>query len=239
MKNNLLQVVSLVVMMSACAPAYVPNLRNAPAFTKGGEFQGSVQALNGVDIQTAVSATKHIAFMANFSLGYRDNTESNNYHRHQLIELGAGYFTKREGIGFQFFAGYGRGSSEGMYEWFTNDEEATISKFDRYFFQPALSFYQPRVTMSIVPRFSYLNFYEYKNVNTLVDFDKRDMTFFEPAFITNIYFAENKFFLTMQVGLAVPFQNYRYEEEPFDYRFFTTGIGMGVRLGGDAVLRAK
>jgi hypothetical protein len=231
--------IAIAAIVSACAPAYVPNLRNAPAFTKAGEFQGSVQAFNGIDVQAAVSATKHIGFMANYSLGYRDNTESNNYHRHQLIEAGAGYFTKRDGLGFQFFAGYGRGSSEGKYEWFTNDEEATISKFDRYFFQPALCFYQPRVTLAIVPRISYLDFYEYKNVNTTLAFDKRDMTFFEPAFITNIYFAENKIFLTMQAGLAVPFQYYRDEEIPFDYRFFTTGVGLGVRLGGDGELRAK
>jgi hypothetical protein len=220
----------IVLIACSCSPAYVPNLRNAPMFTKGGEFQGSVQMLNGVDLHTAVSVSNHIAFMANGSLGSRgDYNEKQNYHRHKLLEGGAGYYVNRGRWGFQLFAGYGKGEAEGMMEIFTSGDAPTIAKFDRYFIQPAFGFYRKSITMAVVGRVSVLDFYQYQDQSTSLRYDKRSVGFFEPAFIFQYYFDHN-FFITSQVGLAGSMRGDL--DERIEHRFLTIGTGLGVRLGG-------
>lgn len=220
-----------IVLLGSCVSAYVPNLRNAPTFTKGGEFQGSVQMLNGADVQTAVSLTSNIALMGNASYGMRGSSfDEGNYHRHQLFEGAVGYYKNYGRWSFQMFGGYGMGRAEGRSTFLGRDDVPTIAKFERYFAQPAFVFHHKQMTMAIAPRFSYLDFYHYTDPTTMVNYSRSDLVFFEPAFITNLYFAENRAFITMQVGLAGSFRDEK--TEPLEYRFFTTGVGFGLRLGG-------
>src|SRR5688572_8237484 len=94
---------------TACAPVYVPNVRNSPMFTKGGEFQASVQIGNGIEGQFAFSITENFALMANYSFSDRnsldadpDNDDS-HYHRHTLYEGGLGYFNNKDEMFFEVF----------------------------------------------------------------------------------------------------------------------------------------
>ena len=91
--------IGIVLLLCSCAPTYVPNVRNAPLFTKGGEFQGSIQGGNGLDVQTAVSVTRHFGLMANYSFAERDRFDPDDYddyHRHKFLEGGVGYFDNKE-----------------------------------------------------------------------------------------------------------------------------------------------
>lgn len=97
-------------IFSACAPIYVPNVRNSPMFTKEGEFQAAVQIGNGLEAQSAFAFTEHFGVMANFAFIDQSNLENEeDYHRHQFFEGGAGYFLNNDGSFFEVFAGYGRG----------------------------------------------------------------------------------------------------------------------------------
>jgi hypothetical protein len=220
-----------LLLLCACSPAYVPNLRNAPMFTKKGEFQGSVQIMNGLDVQAAFSITKNVAVMANYAWGRRgDYSERTNFHRHQLSEGGLGYFRSNDNVGFQIFGGYGEGQAEGLYEFLFFGPTPILATFKRYFVQPGVGFYRNHFTMGVVGRVSLLDFTLYRDQLTALTYDKEDMYFFEPAFIAQYYFAKNRMFLTMQGGLAVSLRE--NANDGFQYRFITLGTGIGMRLGG-------
>jgi hypothetical protein len=72
-----------LVALCSCAPVYVPNLRNSPMFTKGGEFQASVQIGNGIEGQSAFAVTDHFRVMSNYSyIEQSDPENAEDYHRH-------------------------------------------------------------------------------------------------------------------------------------------------------------
>ena len=81
--------------------------------TKAGEFQGSMQFGNGLDLQGAVSITNHIGLMANYSYADR-NTNSydpdyeDTYHHHKFFEGGIGYYENDGNWCYEVFAGYGQ-----------------------------------------------------------------------------------------------------------------------------------
>src|SRR5687768_16948983 len=99
-----------LLAFTACAPVYVPNVRNSPMFTKAGEFQASVQIGNGIEAQSAFAITEHFGVMTNYlfvdQAGFDDEED---FHRHKFFEAGAGYFTNNDESFFEVFAGYGRG----------------------------------------------------------------------------------------------------------------------------------
>jgi hypothetical protein len=104
----------LLLVASSCAPVYVPNVRNSPLFSKAGEFQGSVQFGNGLDLQGAVSVTNHIGVMANYSFAERnknnyDPDDELGYHYHKFLEGGLGYYENQGNWCYEIFAGYGKG----------------------------------------------------------------------------------------------------------------------------------
>jgi hypothetical protein len=222
----------LLLLLCACTPAYVPNLRNAPMFTKKGEFQGSMQIMNGYEAQTAFSLSNNIAIMGNFAYGYRGRySENSNYHRHKLVEGAFGYYRNEGKFGYQIFGGFGEGSAEGLYDFiFSSGSTPTLARFNRYFVQPGIGFYKPSFTMAVVARISKLDFTLYRDQVTSLTYDKEDMFFFEPAFIAQYYFANHKMFVTMQTGLAVSLRD--DIDDGFQYRVISFGTGIGLRLGG-------
>lgn len=222
------KLVLLALIFSSCAPVYIPNIRNSPMFTKGGEVQIAGQIGNGLDGQAAVSVTKHFGLMGSYNYINRESGNPDNddkYLRHTFYEGGVGYFENKEKTFFEVFAGYGKG--EGFSAGNIFSVENATGKYERFFIQPAIGFNKKTVHFSFVPRISAVDFKEYSVGSTVYQVNEDPKFFFEPGVITRINAAENMFFFTFQAGLSVCMNSSVY----FDYRNFQLATGFGFRLG--------
>lgn len=222
-----------LVVVTACAPVYVPNVRNSPMFTKGGEFQASVQVGNGLETQASFSFTDHFGVMTNFS--FLDRTRfnpdnQNDYHRHTLMEGGVGYFNNEGPRFFEVFAGYGRGegSSVDEYIFFGSQSTAATGKYERYFVQPAFGITNKEVDVSFVSRFSLVDFYAFSNELASTAINEKPKVLFEPAVVGRANFAKKHMFILFQGGVSFGMSQNIY----FDRRAFQFSTGIGLRLGG-------
>lgn len=226
------------IILSSCAPVYVPNSRNSPMFTKAGEFQGSVQFGNGLDAQGAVSVTNHIGLMGNFSYANNKSPDPNdntdNFHRHKFFEGGIGYFENEGKWCYEIFAGYGKGegSSYDTYDFFGNssgDEVLATGKFERYFIQPAFGLNKKIMHVSFVPRITLVDFTEFSSDASVAPYIANDdpKIFLEPAVIGKVNLMDNRMFFVFQGGFSIPTTKVYY-----DYRPFYVSTGIGFRLGG-------
>jgi hypothetical protein len=224
----------LLLVASSCAPVYVPNVRNSPLFTKAGEFQGSMQLGNGLDLQGAVSVTNHIGVMANYSYGERNKNQydpenDNGYHYHRFFEGGLGYYENQGNWCYEIFAGYGKGegASYDEYEWWGSYTERATGKYQRYFIQPAFGLNKKIMHVSFIPRISLVDFTEFSNDVISYPIDEDPTVFIEPAVAGKVNLMENHFFFTFQAGVSIPATDTYFEYRPFQ---FSTGIGF--RFGG-------
>jgi hypothetical protein len=226
----------LAVMVASCSPMYIPNVRNSPMFTKGGEFQASVQIGNGLDGQSAFSVTENFALMANYSFSDRsslnaDPDNDSDYHRHTFYEGGLGYFNNdNDGMFFEVFAGYGRGkgSNRDEYVFFNSESVYATGKYNRYFIQPAFGLNSKAVDVSFVSRFSLVDFYEFSTETISAPIDEDPKLFYEPAVVGRGNFANNHMFFTFQGGVSLALSDDIY----FHRRAFQVSTGIGFRLGG-------
>jgi hypothetical protein len=224
--------VVLLLITTSCAPVYIPNLRNAPMFQKGGEVQGSFQVGNGLEVQGAWAINNNLGIMGNYSYLRRDDVDNTkDYRRHTFFEGALGYFkNSNEGSTFEVFAGYGKGEGSSYDEYFFNSsaQVQASGKYERYFIQPTIGFNKKAFHGGFVSRFSFVDFKEFSDGTTTYVDEKSGIWFFEPAFVGKINTADNRVFFTFQTGLSLPLLRDNY----FDHRTFTTGIGIGFRLGG-------
>jgi hypothetical protein len=230
------KLIFMALIISSCAPVYVPNARNSPLFTKAGEFQGSIQFGNGLDAQGAIAVTNHIGLMGNFSYANNqspDPDDRDDYHRHKFFEGGIGYY---ENVGkwcYEIFAGYGRGegSSYDTYDFFdySTDPVRATGKYQRYFIQPAFGLNKKIMHVSFVPRLVLVDFNEFSSDASVAPYIAADdpKIFFEPAVIGRVNLMDNHMFFTFQGGLSLAVTKTYYEYRP---AYFSTGIGF--RIGG-------
>lgn len=221
----------LLALLSGCAPTYVPNVRNAPLFTKGGEFQASIQGGNGLDVQAAASVTNHIGLMANYSYADRERFDPDNaddYHRHKLLEGGLGYYTNRGEWCLEVYAGYGQGEGSSLNEILTSTSTPNVGKYHRYFLQPAIGLNKKTMGVAFVHRISYVDFTEYAESPVPYAVHEKPRVFLEPAVVGRVNFAENMGFFTFQLGSAIPTSSNIY----FKYRRYQMSAGLGFRIGG-------
>jgi len=222
-----------LLAVSACAPVYVPNVRNSPMFTKGGEFQASIQFGNGIEAQSAFAITEHFGVMVNYAFIDRNSfnpDKPDNYLRHKFFEGGAGYFVNNEDSFFEVFAGFGKGkgSSYATYQFFGAQSDLATGRYDRFFLQPAFGLNKKVMNISFAPRFSLVDFYEFSNETSSYPIDEKATFLFEPAVIGRVNFANNHMFFTFQTGASLGMSTDVY----FDRRTFQLSMGLGLRLGG-------
>lgn len=238
MKFYSLYILLGILVLTSCAPVYVPNTRNSPLFTKAGEFQGALQyGTSGFDAQGAVSITNNFAVMANYSYGNR-NTDTlssqttDNYHKHNFYEGAIGYYQNDRSFCFEIFLGYGRGeaTSYGPYDIFSSStDNLATGKYTRVFLQPSFGFNKKVVNVAFTPRFSLVDFTEFHSNNSArPTVDPEPKIFFEPAVTARFNFIDNRLFGTIQMGVSTSFSdNAVYDHEPFNI-----STGLGFRLGG-------
>lgn len=215
----------------ACAPVYVPNVRNSPMFTKAKEFQISGQIGNGIEGQSAFAVTDHFGLMANYLyINAADAEQEDNYIKHRFFEGGVGYFSNKDDSFFELFAGYGRGKGTTFesYDIFGPQELAATGRYHRYFLQPGIGVNKEAMQFSFTPRISMVDFYEFSTELESSPIEEDPKFLFEPAIIGRANLAKNRLFAVFQAGFSLKMSDDVY----FDLRTFHLAGGLGVRIGG-------
>lgn len=218
------------LLFTACAPVYIPNVRNVPLFRGAGEFQGSVHFGTGIDVQSAVSVTDHIGLMGNFEFVDRNNSEDdiNDYVKHKLWEAGVGYYDNSGKVCYEIFGGYGRGegTSYGYYSWFSVDEVTATGNYGKFFIQPSIGSNHRVFNWIATARLSYIDFEKF-TYDAQTRLYGSPVVFFEPSFTGRVFFGKSPIYSQFQAGLSMTTQ-----ETVFDYEPFHFSIGFGFRAGG-------
>jgi hypothetical protein len=200
-------------------------------FRKAGEFQMSFSGGNGFEGQSAVSVSKHIGLLANYSYIDRksdDLTDVNDSQKHTLLEGAVGYFENTESVFIEIFAGYGQGQGTTNNESIFGYTHNATGKYNKFFVQPAIGFNQRSMHVSFIPRVSIIDFTAFDDGTTRMEVSKRPQAFFEPAVVGRFNFADNHLFFLYQGGVSIPMANDAY----FDHRAFLISAGLGFRFGG-------
>lgn len=241
MKHYLLFIVSSL-LVAACAPVYVQNVRTAPMFDKAGEFQGAVlfKPIDGFAVQGAVAVTNHLALMGDYSYS-KDDAPASYRHKHTFYEGGMGYYRNVRKFCYEVFLGHGEG--EGMHNNLNSnphvgpaDSVLQSGKYKRYFIQPSFGFKKSFITAAAIARLSVVDFTQllkYRDDGSLIEkTDPSPKVFLEPAVVGRFNFCNNRFFGTVQVGLCIIFGDKLFAETDFNYTPLTVTTGIGFRLGG-------
>jgi hypothetical protein len=151
----------VILILNSCATAYVPNVVNAPLLTNKGEIQIALHTgTAGTDPQVTYALSNHIGVMLNGSFANRTSDTTNNFHKHQFLEIGTGYYTPVGTRGkFETFGGVGFGKVKAEYE---NNLWLSLSNvnFSRIFIQPTIGFTSKIFDGSFSSRFVILNLHQ-------------------------------------------------------------------------------
>jgi len=209
----------LILGMSSCAPAYVPNVINAPMLTNKGEVQASLHAgTSGVDPQFAYAISNHIGVMLNGSFGNNTSDTTDNFHKHQFLELGTGYYTHfGTRMKFETFGGVGFGKLQAEY-----NNEMWVSRSDvnctRFFIQPTIGFTTKIFDAGISSRFVMIDLHQESG---------KDKGFFvEPVLTSKLGYDHLK--AVMQIGFSYPLNS---DEISFNYQPFLISLGIQANFG--------
>jgi hypothetical protein len=221
--------VSAILMVVSCSPEYLPNTINTPLFEDKGEIQANVgQGISGTDAQLAYAVTDHIGVMANTSFRSQTSDTTDNYHKHNFFEFGAGYYSSvSDNTVFSIYGGYGLGAVKSYTENNLIDNNTTDADLSRIFIQPSFGVSTNYFDASIASRL------------VLIDVDYNDeilnessgyQPVVEPVITTRFGFKNVKF--VSQAGLAIPFNNNKldFDIQPF---IFSVGLHFNLDLIGD------
>jgi hypothetical protein len=220
MKTNLLAYSFFVfIILNSCAPAYVPSVVNIPLLTNKGEVQAAVYAgTSGVDPQLTYAFSNHVGVMLNGSFANNTSSTTNNYHKHQFGEIGAGYYTHFLQRGkFETFAGAGSGKLSAEF-----DNNLWISRsnvnYTRIFVQPAVGFTTKIFDLGFSTRFVFLKLHQELESNTGI--------FAEP--VINVKFGYDHIKAVAQLGLSLPMNSGNID---FTYQPLLFSLGLQANFG--------
>jgi len=210
--------VSVILILNSCAPAYVPNVINAPLLTNKGEIQVALHAgTSGFDPQAAYAITNHFGIMANASFMDQTSDSTDSYHKHGFIEFGAGYFTNfARRFKFEVFGGAGFGKIAAYYE---NEDWDSFSQADvtRYFLQPSLGITSKVIDFGVSTRLALVNMKQAESSITEL--------MIEPALTLKVGWDHLK--AVAQVGISAPVSS----AITFNYQPFMISLGLQGNFG--------
>jgi hypothetical protein len=211
--------VSVTLVVSSCAPAYIPNVINTPLLSNKGEFQAAVYTgTSGFDPQLAYAVSDHVGLMLNGSFASRTNDSTDDYHKHQFVEIGTGYYTKIGTEGrFETFGGFGYGKVK-----VNDDNDLWLAHSDvnsiRLFIQPAFGLTSDFFDGSAAMRFVFLDLYQGSVKGS--DF------FIEPVVTCKLGFKYVK--AVFQTGFSL--RTFSSSSNYFNYQPFIISIGLQANI---------
>lgn len=233
----------LLLTATACAPLYVPNTRNVPLFREQGEFQGTIYASTGTELQLAYAVSDHVALMGNGSYLSQKQSEQNYTRSQTFAEAGLGFYNVKRNMRTELFVGYGlgKGTSFAQYGFFTQHfgqkDLVATGKYNRIFIQPSIGTNHRRFNLAFTPRISLVDFTEFTSSDSgtqpevTVKPDENFHLFIEPA-LTGKFHLVGNLQGVFQLGLTLPTPNDVY----FDYVPLQFSVGIQLNTGS---LRTK
>ncbi len=231
----------VLVLMSSCAPLYLPATRNAPLFTEGGEAQlsGYISSA-GIEGQAAYSLTDNIAVIGSYAYANQKKTSNGvEYTRkNSYAEIGLGLYNTTRSSRWEIFAGYGFGesTSSDVYGFFSpplspGTETVATGKLQRFFIQPSIGTNNRGTNVAFTPKISWVDFTEFSTDNggqpLTAKPDEKPGLFLEPAVTMKFHLTGNLFGVA-QLGLAVPVSGGDY----FKYQQLSASLGIQIDTGG-------
>ncbi len=213
----LLSVIIIVLVFSGCAPLYVPNTVNAPLLSNKGEMQAAIHlGTAGFDPQLAYAITDNIGVMLNGSFENSKSDSTDDYHKHNFVELGAGYYTKFNENGcFEVYGGYGYGNMQTLVEKTIFNSKLDVQS-SRIFIQPAVGLSTNFVDISLASRFVILSAKQ-NEIRITRSYLEPTLTFKAgPKHIKGVF----------QVGYSYPLNSI----ENIDYQPFMLSLGLHLKL---------
>jgi hypothetical protein len=210
---------STILILNSCAPVYVPSVVNAPLLTNKGEVQAALHVgTSGIDPQFTYAVSKHIGLMLNGSFANNTSDTTNNFHKHQFVEFGSGYFTNfGTRMKFETFGGIGAGKLQAEY-----DNNLWVSRsnvdFTRFFIQPTLGFTTKIFDAGISSRFVLVNLHQESASST--------RGFIEPVLTGKLGYDHIK--AVMQMGLSFPLNSGKVS---YNYQPLLISLGIQGNFG--------
>jgi len=225
----IIAIFGVVVLINSCAPAYIPNVVNAPLLSNKNEFQGKLTGgTSGFDNQLSYAITDHIGVMLNGSYNYRN--DSANYHKHYFIETGVGYYQKLQEAGrLEVFGGYGYGDVKAIEDdWFyQNNQLVANAYYHRIFIQPSLGAVTNVFEGSFSTRYSLVNMHFREGNTNDMSMNNSYISFLEPAITVKLGYKYVKY--VAQIGFSVPI--YGNTEQMYSHQPFIFSMGINVKIG--------
>lgn len=224
----------LLLVITGCAPVYVPNTVHSPMLEERGDAQvggwvGGYGGSTGFDLQAALAPTDHVGVSADFSYGEEPGDDA-DFHRHQFGEIGVGYFNDISSwVQAEIYGGYGRGQAEAEdnYTFFGPQTIRAKGQYDRVFVQPALGLEAGPLHLYGASRFVRVNFHEFESSG-----DSRVESDIQPAFFNEMALGlglgTESFRVGVQTGVSVPLSD--REDIDFDTELFWISLGAQLRF---------
>lgn len=231
MKTKIYTIIALlavVVLINACAPAYIPNVINTPLLSNKNEFQGKLTVgTSGFDNQLSYAITDNIGVMLNGSYNYRNDSDS--YHKHYFVETGLGYYRKLQEAGrLEVFGGYGYGdvkTSEN--EWSYQNNISSNAYYQRFFIQPSLGAVTNVFEGSFSTRYSLVNMHFRTGDIDDMAMNNSYISFLEPAITVKLGYKYVKY--VAQIGFSIPI--YGNTDQMYSFQPFIFSMGINVKIG--------
>lgn len=218
-RNHITQltILSVIILLSGCAPLYIPNTVNTPLLSNKGEIQGAVYAgTSGFDPQLAYAITDNIGIMLNGSFENSESDTTDDYHKHQLFELGVGYYKKLSDKGrFEIFGGYGFGNIN-VYTENAIFNSVTDVNSNKFFIQPAFGLSSKIFDFGFASRFVFIKIHD--------DIVSYTRSYIEPALTVRVGWKQVKF--AYQIGYSIPFN----KDAIIEYQPLMMSLGLHVNI---------
>lgn len=181
--KEIVSVMLFTLLLSSCAPVYLPNQLQTPLLRDKGEATASISiGTSTFDIQTAYSPIKHLDILVDFTVAKGES------HEHAQFQGGLGYYkTFNDAFHLEFLAGGGGGYS-------TTITLGTFGKFNegtysRFYLQPNVFFVSEHFDFGLATRASFVHFNNFGRG-----------TYVEPTLVGRFGFEYLKF--QVQAGLS-------------------------------------
>lgn len=217
----------MALLISACAPVYVPSTQHTHLMDDKGELHVATHGgTNGVDMQAAYALTNHMGLMAAASYGSAKQEGNSDHHIHQYGELGITYFQPLGKIGrYEALAGTGFGSAEVVdhFVFLGPEEVQATGQFNKIFIQNNIGLETDVLETGLALRLGHLTFYTFKTASGTHDGPERG-TFFEPALFARLGWKNVK--IESQVGFSHPLQG----DVDFTYKALMLSLGLHLQF---------
>lgn len=211
---------SLVLLFTACAPTYIPNLANIPLLEEEKELNICAAASTaGSDVQIAYAINNDIAIMANGT--FTSVEDGSEYHKHLFGEIGFGKFWAGDNsFKAEIFGGFGAGNIRTDYDGTNPFYPAYINAgLKRIFIQPNLGFRTGFIDLGMANRLSLVHIDHEDNALNSGKFE----TFWEPGIVGKLGYKIIKGYA--EFGLSIP-----VFEHTSHYNHLPVYFGIGLQL---------